>query len=106
MLGHRWSAPAFRPGTVVALVFDVALGRQPVRLVRCLAFAVAVLASPLAACSPPPPAPFVGPDPSDPRARVPAVAYRPAVAPYASQRPVQPLPWRGQHDRLAPAPKP
>jgi hypothetical protein len=106
MLGHRWSAPAFRLGTVVALVFDIALGRRPVRLVRCLAFAAAVLASPLAACSQPPPAPFAGPDPSDPRARVPAAAYRPTVAAYASQRPVEPLPWRKQNDRITPAPKP
>ena len=106
MLGHRRSAPAFRLGTVVALVFDIVLGRQPVRFARCLAFAAAVLTSPLAACSQLPPAPFAGPDPSDPRARVPAVAYRPAVAPYASQRPVDPLPWREQNDRIAPAPKP
>src|SRR6266446_5607611 len=42
MLGHRWSAPAFRLGTVVALAFAIALGRPPVRLVRCLAFGAAV----------------------------------------------------------------
>ena len=83
------------------------IGRQRMRSIRRFAALVAAAAvAPLAACSPPPPAPFAGPDPSDPRARVPAVAYRPAVAPYASQRPVEPLPWREQNDRIAPASKP
>jgi hypothetical protein len=82
-------------------------GRQRMHSIRRFAALVAAAAvAALAACSPPPPVPFAGPDPSDPRARVPAVAYRPAVAPYASQRPVEPLPWRERNDGIAPAPKP
>jgi hypothetical protein len=85
-----------------------AFGRQLVTSIQRIAAVTAGASVVLLAqaCSPPPPAPFAGPDPSDPRARVPAVAYRPAVAPYASQRPVEPLPWREQNDRIAPAPKP
>jgi hypothetical protein len=85
-----------------------AFGRQRMRSIRRFAALAAAASAALLmqACSPPPPAPFAGPDPSDPRARVPAVAYRPAVTPYASQRPVEPLPWREQNDRIAPAPKP
>jgi hypothetical protein len=84
------------------------IGRQRMRSIRRFAALAAAASAALLmqACSPLPPAPFAGPDPSDPRARVPAVAYRPAVAPYASQRPVEPLPWREQNDRIAPAPKP
>jgi hypothetical protein len=43
-----------------------------------------------------------GRDPSDPAARVPAADYRPAVAPYGSQRPVEPKHWREQNDTVAP----
>ena len=46
-----------------------------------------------------------GPDPSDPRARVPAVGYRSAVAPYESLRPVEPAPWVQQNQQIAPQPK-
>jgi len=59
-----------------------------------------------AACSSIPPSPFTGPDPANPRVRVPAVAYRSTVGPYASQRPVEPRPWREQNQGVAPAPKP
>jgi hypothetical protein len=68
--------------------------------------AVAALASVIAACTPPPPVPLAGPDPADPRTRVPAVAYRSPVGPYVSRRPVEPSSWQDQNDRIAPAPKP
>ena len=68
--------------------------------------AVAALASIVEACTPPPPVPLAGPAPADPRTRVPAVAYRSAVGPYESRRPVEPQPWQDQNDRTAPAPKP
>jgi hypothetical protein len=68
--------------------------------------AVAALASIVEACTPPPPVPLAGPDPADPRTRVPAAAYRSAVGPYESRRPVEPQPWQNQNDRTAPAPKP
>jgi hypothetical protein len=64
--------------------------------------AIAALAAFVAACAPPPPAPLAGPDPANPYMRVPAVAYRSAVGPYESRRPVEPQPWQGQNDRLAP----
>lgn len=44
-------------------------------------------------------------DPSDPRARVPAVGYRSTVAPYESLRPVEPAPWIQQNQQIAPQPK-
>jgi hypothetical protein len=68
--------------------------------------AIAALALVIAACTPVPLAPLAGPDPADPRTRVPAVAYRSPVGPYVSRRPVEPLPWQDQNDRIAPAPKP
>ena len=49
--------------------------------------------------------PIAGPDPSDPNARAPAIAYRPVLGGYVSQRPVEPAPWREQNDRVAPAQK-
>jgi hypothetical protein len=68
--------------------------------------AVAALASTIEACTPPPPVPLAGPDPADPRTRVPGVAYRSAVGPYESRRPVEPQPWQDQNDRGGLAPKP
>jgi hypothetical protein len=85
-----------------------AVGRQatlPIYRWTGLAAGVA-LASLIEACTPVPPLPLAGPDPADPRARVPAVAYRSPVGPYVSRRPVEPLPWQDQNDRIAPAPKP
>lgn len=52
------------------------------------------------------PASMGGPDPADPKVRVPAATYRSLVAPYAAQRPVEPLPWREQNQGVAPAEKP
>ena len=67
------------------------------------AILVAALTTP--GCTAPPAAPVVGPDPSDPSARTPAVDYRSTTAPYTSRRPVQPGPWREQNERAAPQPK-
>ena len=43
-----------------------------------------------------------GPHPADPQARVPAASYRPVTGGYASQRPVEPLPWRERNERVTP----
>ena len=73
---------------------------------RPLAFAVVILVAVQAAgCTRAPPAGFTGPDPSDPRIPVPRASYRSTTDGYASQRPVAPLPWREQNQRVAPAPK-
>ena len=68
--------------------------------------AVAALVLLIAACTPVPPVPLAGPDPANPHARVPALAYRSPVEPYVSRRPVDPQSWQGQSDRDAPASKP
>jgi len=47
--------------------------------------------------------PLAGADPSDPGARAPPVGYRSTIAPYKSQRPVEPGPWGEQN--IAPQPK-
>jgi hypothetical protein len=81
-----------------------ALGPQRVRSAgRVAALAAAVIL--LNACSQTPQR-LAGPDPSDPQAPARPAAYRPVIGPYASQRPVEPLPWRDQNDRLTPAPQP
>jgi hypothetical protein len=49
--------------------------------------------------------PLAGADPADPSTKVAGVRYRSTVAPYTSLRPAQPLSWREQNDRAAPAPK-
>ena len=71
-------------------------------MTRAVAILLPLLAT-LAGCAPAPI--LAGPDPSDPRARVPAVGYRSTIAPYVSQRPVEPAPWREQNERVAPKPK-
>jgi len=73
---------------------------------RVLRFVVAALLIALApACSAVTASPWHGPDPSDPSVRVPPTAYRSTIGGYASQRPVEPRPWREQNQRVAPAPK-
>jgi hypothetical protein len=47
-------------------------------------------------------APVAGPDPSDPNVRVRPVGYRSTLGPYTSQRPVSPVPWQEQNQRVAP----
>lgn len=84
-------------------------------LVRLLSVATAVRIVPVACalllclltagCLSTPERSAAGPDPSDPKARVPATAYRPVLGGYVSQRPVEPAPWREQNDRVAPARK-
>ncbi|MBN8959476.1 MAG: hypothetical protein J0H17_23450, partial [Rhizobiales bacterium] len=58
----------------------------------------------LGGCAPTPVS-LIGADPADPGAKVASVGYRSTVAPYTSLRPTGPSPWRGQNDRVAPAPK-
>lgn len=69
------------------------------------AAAVVMAAAIVAACTADPSVPIAGPDPSDPRARVPAASYRSTVAPYESLRPVEPAPWLQQNQQVAPQPK-
>ena len=42
---------------------------------------------------------------ADPAVRVPATGYNPTLGRYTSLRPVEPLSWREQNDRLMPQPK-
>jgi len=62
-----------------------------------------LLAVPLAAlnagCWAVPPAPVAGADPS---AHTRSVEYRSTVAPYKSQRPVEPKPWQEQNQQVTP----
>jgi hypothetical protein len=58
-----------------------------------------------AACFATPEWPLAGPDPSDPSARTPAAAYRSVLGGYVSQRPVEPVSWGEQNERVKPAPK-
>jgi len=55
----------------------------------------------LAACAATPPAPSLTAA-ADPNARVPAARYSSVTAPYTSQRPVEPQPWRERNQRVAP----
>ncbi len=76
------------------------------RLCVCLplqVFAVLALALLVQGCAAP--IPLAGPNPADPGVRVPAVAYRPSMGKYPSQRPVEPSGWREQNERVTPAPK-
>ena len=41
-------------------------------------------------------------DPSDPSQAVPATTYRPVTSGLQSFRPVEPLPWGGQNEKVAP----
>jgi hypothetical protein len=59
----------------------------------------------LVGCTDAPRVPVAGSDPSDPGARAPRVGYRSTIAPYNSQRPVEPGPWGEQNQRVAPQPK-
>jgi hypothetical protein len=68
--------------------------------------AIFVLGLLLQACSNAPQPPISGADPSSPDARVPAIAYHAVTDGYTTGRPVEPLPWREQNERIAPVPKP
>lgn len=70
------------------------------------ALAVAALAALLTAgCSAAPPLPRAAAA-ADPAIPVPAARYSSVTAPYTRQRPVEPLPWREQNDRVAPQARP
>ena len=66
---------------------------------------VAALCLLTAACAAAPERLIVGADPSDPAAGVPAASYRLVLRGYVSQRPVEPVSWREQNERVAPARK-
>jgi hypothetical protein len=67
--------------------------------------AALTLATWLSACVPVTP-PLAGNDPADPAAKVAAASYRSTIAPYSSQRPVTPAPWRERNDGDAPPTQP
>lgn len=68
---------------------------------KVFAIALALLA---AACKPVS-YPVAAADPADPSAPVPSTRYQSTLGAYVSQRPVEPLPWREQNERVAPQPK-
>ena len=82
---------------------DCLLGMRTLQAMRCLC--MVALCLPAAACFGAPERPLAGPDPSDPRTRVPPASYRSTLGGYISQRPVEPAPWREQNQRVAPTPK-
>jgi hypothetical protein len=45
------------------------------------------------------------PHPADPETRVRAAPYRSVTSGYVSRRPVEPRPWRGRNDAVAPQEK-
>ena len=55
-------------------------------------------------CAAMPMAPFVGPDPSDASARIPAVSYHSTIGFFATQRPVEPASWKKENEPVSPAP--
>lgn len=55
-------------------------------------------------CAATPMAPFAGPDPSDASVRIPAVSYHSTIGSFATQRPVEPAPWKTENEPVAPAP--
>ncbi len=55
-------------------------------------------------CAAIPMAPFAGPDPSEASARIPAVSYRSTIGFFATQRPVEPAPWKTENAPAGPAP--
>jgi hypothetical protein len=59
----------------------------------------------LSACAPAT-TPLAGKDPADPAAKVAAVGYRSALAPYTSLRPATPAPWPARNDDHAPRTEP
>lgn len=84
---------------------SAAYPRLPSPLRRARTVAALALATLAGSCWTLPPAPVAGPDPADPTARTAAVGYRSTVAPYSKQRPVEPAPWRGQNQDVAPRPQ-
>lgn len=70
-------------------------------LLGAILFAVATTAS---ACMPRS-ARLAAADPADPAARVKGVEYRSTIAPYSSQRPATPAPWRERNMDVTPKPR-
>lgn len=56
-------------------------------------------------CARTPPQILAGADAADASAAVAPTAYRPVLAGYASQRPVEPSPWLERNRQVAPAPE-
>lgn len=67
---------------------------------------LALAAALLGGCAASPPAPVAGVHPADADAPVARTAYRGVIAPYSSQRPRDPSPWRENNERVAPEAKP
>lgn len=65
----------------------------------CLAIAAGCTAAP-------PPGPFGGNDPADPARPLPAIAPENYLGAYVGRRPVEPLSWREQNERVAPGRRP
>ena len=88
--------------SVIVRVCYAAFARQS----RVLPLAAAgVLPLVMQACSASTASSWRGPDPSDASVRVAPASYRSTVGAYASQRPVEPRPWREQNQRVTPQPK-
>jgi hypothetical protein len=52
------------------------------------------------------PAPLLSePNPADPWAPAPRIHYKSTIRSYKSRRPIEPLPWNEQNQRVAPQPK-
>jgi hypothetical protein len=49
---------------------------------------------------------LAGTDPADPLAHAARTGYRSTIAPYTSQRPSAPAPWRERNDNVAPSSRP
>lgn len=80
-------------------------GRRPAHHLHPAALAGLCLAGFLAGCTTAPPAPVAGAHPANPDAHARAMAYRPVIDPYASQRPRDPSEWRQSNERVAPQEK-
>jgi hypothetical protein len=87
-------------GTMVGTLFRIRFGA-----IAFLPMIALIVAGLLGGCTEAPMAPVAGADPSDPGASAPRVGYRSTIAPYKSQRPVDPAPWGEQNQRVAPQPK-
>lgn len=77
---------------------------RPGRSVPLGGGALAILAGLLSACALQPARIAVGPDPLDPAVPVPAVSPTSSLGPYASQRPVDPVPWGQANQDVGPQP--
>src|SRR5882724_139767 len=66
---------------------------------------IAATAAALAGCVPETTR-LAGADPADPSAHAAGTRYRSTIAPYASQRPSTPAPWRERNDSVAPPSRP